>query len=111
MKDPDRKEDARQRAEEYAPRPRDSRALYGVVAASVALVAAIAVGRFYAIDLGGQLLSLTVITVLAFGAGLVVRRVRMHRHRKAHRAEYDDALPAARIGAEDNKQVAAARSA
>jgi hypothetical protein len=62
MKAVDRKEHARRR-EAYA-----TRALYGVVAASAALVMVVAVAPLHELDLWGQLLGLTVVTVVSFGA-------------------------------------------
>ena len=89
MRDPARRERARLKAETYAPAPTDSRLLYGIIAASLLLVAALGAGAFYAVDVSRHPIALLVLVVLAFGAGLVVRRVQSRRHRKAHRVEYD----------------------
>lgn len=89
MKDTGRKEDARLKAEAYAPAPRDSRLLYGLIAASLLLLGVAAVDGFYATDLWRYPLGVAALAVAAFGLGLVVRRRRMQRHRRAHRQEYD----------------------
>lgn len=91
MKDQRRKDEARVRAQAYAPVPTDSRLLYGVVSASLLLVLVLIVGGFYAVDPLRYPLALTGLMALAFGLGLIVRRVRLRRHRHAHRMEYDKA--------------------
>jgi Flp pilus assembly protein TadB len=89
MKDLQLKEIARERAEAYAPAPTDSRLLYGVIAASLLIIAAIAVAAFYGLDLSRHLGTVSVLAMVAFAAGLIFRRLQSRRHRRAHRAEYE----------------------
>lgn len=91
MKDGKRREAARQEAETYAPRPQDTRWMYGIVAAAVALLVIIAIGAFYAIDMWGQPVLVAAILALGFAAGLLIHRLRTRRHDAAHRHEYDKA--------------------
>ena len=108
MRDTQRQETALLRAEAYAPAPTDSRLLYGVVAASMLVVAAIAVAAFYGVDLSRHLGAVLLLAVLAFAAGLIFRRLQSRRHRRAHRAEYESAAsdgPAADHGGEDSRSV------
>lgn len=89
MKDLLRKEAARRRAEKYAPAPEDTSLMYGVVVASMMLVATISVAAFYSLDLAPYLTAVAALVVLAFAAGLLIRLVQTSRHRRAHRSEYD----------------------
>ena len=89
MKNAARKERARLRAEAYAPRPTDSSLLYGIVSASAVLLAMLAFGAFYEINLWSQPLITVALVALAFATGIVLRRLKMGRHRSAHRVEYD----------------------
>lgn len=91
MKDGRRREAARQEAETYAPRPQDTRWMYGVVATAIALLVIIAIGAFYAIDLWGQPVLVATILALGFAAGLLTHTLRTRRHNAAHRYEYDKA--------------------
>jgi hypothetical protein len=72
--------------------------MYGVVAASLMLVATISVAAFYSLDLAPHLPALAALALLAFVAGLLIRLVQTSRHRRAHLAEYD------RIGPSDFPQ-------
>jgi hypothetical protein len=78
MKAVDRMEHACRR-EAYA-----TKAVYGVVAASAALIMVVAVGPFYELALWGQLLGLAVVTVTSFGAGVVIGSIADRLHRNAH---------------------------
>ena len=89
MKNAARKERARLRAEAYASKPTDSSLLYGIVSASALLLVMLAFGAFYEINLWSQPLITVVLIALAFATGVVLRRLRMGRHRSAHRVEYD----------------------
>jgi hypothetical protein len=88
MKDVNRKEAARVLAEAYAPAPTDSRLIYGLVAASLVMLGAAAAGAFYSVDLLPHLGAILGLSLVAFAAGLIFRRMQMSRHRKAHRSEY-----------------------
>ena len=90
MKDKHRKEEARLRAQAYAPAPTDSRLLYGVVSASLMLVILFVAGGFYEVDPLQYPAALLGLVVLALALGLVVRRLQLRRHRKAQRVEYDN---------------------
>ena len=89
MKDPVRKEAAREVAEGYAPRPQDGFVMYGAVGILLAGLALFAFGRFYDFDFSFHpLLAVAVIAVGCVGA-LVLLVIRRRRHRTAHQAEYD----------------------
>jgi fatty acid desaturase len=88
MKDRARREQARSRAEAYAPRPKDTRLIYVVVAVSLLLTGMAAVGAFYAIDVWGNLLVVMGLAVIVSAAALVLRGIRLKRHDAAHRFEY-----------------------
>lgn len=90
MKDKHRKEEARLRAQAYAPAPTDSRLLYVVVSASLMLVIVFVVGGFYQVNPLHYPAALLGLVALALGSGLVVRRLQLRRHRKAHRIEYEN---------------------
>jgi hypothetical protein len=89
MKDLRRKETARRIAEAYAPAPVDTRLMYGVVAAALMLVATIAAGAFYAVDLAQHVVTVALLTLGAFAAGLANRHLQASRHHRAHRSAYD----------------------
>jgi hypothetical protein len=95
MKDSARREDARLRAEAYAPAPTDSRLLYGAIAVVLLLLGLIAFGEFYAIDVWRQPLIIVVLAAMAAVAGLMFRMRRARRHRHAHRNEYELGQPSA----------------
>lgn len=93
MKNLQLKEAARRRAERYAPAPVDTRLMYGVVAASMMLVATIAAAAFYGLELEAHLSAVAALASAAFIGGLLVRIVQVSRHRRAHRFEYDCRRP------------------
>jgi len=90
MKDSARRDAAQLKAEAYAPRPKDSRLIYVIVAVSMLLVSLAAVGGFYAIDVWGNLPVVMLLAALASAAALLLRRTRLNRHNEAHRLEYED---------------------
>lgn len=89
MRDEIRRDAARRRAEVYAPRPTDTRFMYGIIAVSMLLVGMAVIGGFYGVDLWTSPWLIALLVALAALVGLLVRRLRMRRHRTAHRQEYD----------------------
>jgi cytochrome c-type biogenesis protein CcmH/NrfG len=104
VKDRVRQKEARDRAEVYAPKPKDSRLMYGVVAVSVLLLALISVGGFYAIDVWNHPLLVGALGAGAVLAALVLRRLRAQRHDTAHRFEYDSDM-----GTDDDQDIGATK--
>jgi protein-S-isoprenylcysteine O-methyltransferase Ste14 len=88
VRDKIQKEEARVRAEAYAPAPKDSRLLYAVIAVALLLLLLAAVGGFYAIDVWQHPFIIAALTCLAAAGGLASRFWRSRRHNIAHRDEY-----------------------
>jgi len=101
LKNEVRREAARERAEAYAPRPQDTRFMYGTIAVSVLLIGMAVIGGFYDVDLWTRPWIIVLLVALAAAIGLLIRRLRMRRHRSAHRQEYDRHLGDARDGQQD----------
>ena len=89
MKDRVRREEAQSRAEAYAPRPKDTRLTYVVIAVSMLLIGMVAIGGFYSIDLWKDPAVVVLLAVLVAIAALALRWRLMHRHNRAHRDEYE----------------------
>ncbi len=87
MIEADQRTRAREQAETYAPKPRDNRWIYGLVTASVALLAVLAASWFYEFPIENSPLLLAAVVMAAFGAGLLIRSVQLLRHDKAVGAE------------------------
>jgi len=82
-------ERARHMAEAYAPKPADGMMMYGMVGAGLAILSLFAFSRFYEIDFSlNPLTPLLVVSAVCAGA-LVLRALRMRRHERACKAEYD----------------------
>jgi len=90
MKDRLRREQAQSRAETYAPRPKDTRLIYVIIAVSMLLVGMVALGAFYNIDLWKQPAVVLLLVAVASVAALVLRWRQTHRHNQAHRYEYGE---------------------
>ncbi len=101
MRNNERREAARLRAEAYAPMPQDTRMMYGLVSVSLLFLGLVGIGWFYSVDLWREPLAIAGLVALAFGLGLLARRVTMERHRSAHRVEYDRGM--ARAAATANR--------
>jgi O-antigen/teichoic acid export membrane protein len=89
MEDSNRRQAARERAEEYAPRPESSFLMYGVVGTVIAGIALFAFSRFYSLDPLAYPLWVVAALVLVFAGSLLLRIVRSSRHHTALRDEYD----------------------
>jgi hypothetical protein len=93
MKDRQRKDASRMRAEAYAPRPQSSLLTYGIVGVLLAGLALIAFARFYDVILLAYSAWIAAGLPLAFAASIVLRMVRSRRHATAYREEYERARP------------------
>ena len=93
MKDRKRREEARERAENYAPRPVTSVLMYGVVGVCLAGVAWLAFSRFYDLELFAHPGWMALIFLLVFVGSIALRLLRSRRHASAHRHEYDKGAP------------------
>jgi uncharacterized membrane protein len=86
-----RRDEARERAEEYAPRPVDSSLAYGVVGVCLAGIGIFIFSDFYNLDPFAYPLLVASALLLVFGGSLVLRIIRDRRHKSAHRNEYEKA--------------------
>lgn len=93
MKDKQRRSEAQERAESYAPRPVSSMLMYGIVGVCLAGLAWAAFSAFYDVDPFAHPLWLAVAFPLVFVAAIALRLVRSRRHASAHRSEYDKGAP------------------
>jgi hypothetical protein len=93
VRDKIRREDARLRAEAYAPAPKDSRFLYVVIAIVLLFLAMAAIGGFYAIDVWREPLVVVGLAAMAAAAGLAFRFRKTRLHKAAHRNEYEQGDP------------------
>ena len=75
--------------------------MYGIVAVSVLLIGMAVIGGFYDVNLWTRPWLIALLIGLAAVAGLLIRRVRMRRHRAAHRQEYDRQPGDVRDGEQD----------
>lgn len=91
LKDRKRRNEARKRAEKYAPRPLSSFLMYGIVGVGLAILALLAFARFYELDPFAYPLWVAAAMLLVFIGSIVLRLVRSRRHAAAHRREYDKA--------------------
>lgn len=89
MKDKQRRNRARKRAETYAPRPVSSLLMYGIVGVGLAGLAWAAFSRFYDLDPFAHPIWITSSLIAAFAGAVVLWLVRSRRHTAAHRREYD----------------------
>jgi protein-S-isoprenylcysteine O-methyltransferase Ste14 len=89
MGDDVRREQARLRAEAYAPAPKDSWLLYVGIAVVLLFLGLVAVGGFYAIDVWQQPMVIVALAFVAAGAGLALRFRQSARHEEAHRNEFN----------------------
>lgn len=89
MKDPARRDAAQLKAETYAPRPKDGRFVYVIVAVSMLLVSMAAIGGFYGLDVWSNIPIVLLLAAVTAIASLVVRRAQLNRHNEAHRLEYE----------------------
>jgi hypothetical protein len=89
MKDRKRRKEARDRAEEYAPRPVASILMYGVVGVCLAGLAWAAFSRFYDLESLAHPAWMAGVFVLVFVGSIGLRLLRSRRHASAHRSEYD----------------------
>ena len=96
MKTTSRWEAARERAESYAPRPKDTGRRYGVLSVGVLLIALAAFSAFYGVNLWSWPLPVAALAGMAFAAGLLIWWVQMRRHLSAHRFEFGNINPGER---------------
>jgi hypothetical protein len=89
MKDQKRNDASRTRAEVYAPRPRSSWLMYGVVGVVLGGLALVALGRFYSVSPLAHPVWIAVVLLAVFVGSIALRIVRSRRHAIAHRREYD----------------------
>lgn len=93
MEDKQRKKEARERAESYAPRPVSSALMYGVVGACLAGLAWVAFSAFYDVDPFAHPLWISTVFLFVFAGSIALRLVRSRRHASAHQREYDKGPP------------------
>lgn len=93
MKDRKCKDEARERAERYAPRPVTSVLMYGVVGVCLAGLSWVAFSRFYDLELFAHPGWMAFTFLLVFAGSIVLRLRRSRRHSRAHRREYDKGAP------------------
>lgn len=89
MRDKQRKNDARRRAESYAPRPASSVLMYGIVGVGLAALAWVAFSRFYGLEPFAHPLWMAIAFLVVFIGSIALRLVRSRRHESAHRQEYE----------------------
>ena len=89
MNDSNRREEARKRAEDYAPRPVSSALMYGFVGVCLAGLGWAAFSRFYDLDPFGRPLWMGFVFLLVFAGSIALRFVRKRRHSRAYHQEYD----------------------
>jgi cytochrome bd-type quinol oxidase subunit 2 len=93
MKDRKRREEAQERAEDYAPRPVSSMLMYGVVGVCLAGLAWAAFSRFYDLEFFAHPVWMAFVFLLVFVGSIALRLLRSRRHASAHRHEYDKGAP------------------
>jgi NhaP-type Na+/H+ or K+/H+ antiporter len=93
MKDKQRRSEARERAESYAPRPVSSVLMYGIVGVCLAGIVWVGFSRFYDIDPLAYPLRMAIVFFLVFVGAIALRVLRSRRHASAHRREYDKGDP------------------
>lgn len=93
MKNLRRRDEARARAEEYAPQPIDSSLTYGLVGVCLAGIGLFTFTEFYSLDPFGYPLLVASALVIIFGGSIVLRIARNSRHNAAHRNEYEKTTP------------------
>ena len=86
--DAKRSDDARARAEVYAPRPTRHILMYAFAGGSTALVGLMAVFGFYETDLLAHPLAVFLCVIGAAIAGALFREVRARQHASAHHSEF-----------------------
>lgn len=86
-------------AQSYAPRPSGSAVTYGLIAASLVLVAAFIAGAFFGVDILRNWSMLATMAAGAFAAGVVLRLWRQREHVDAVDSEYVKRTPASPIQA------------
>lgn len=79
----ERSQRAQSAANVYAPKPRSSRIMYGVVTVLTLALALWVVVAFYGLDLSRQPLALLLLAIPVFVGGLVLRAWRSRKHRQA----------------------------
>ena len=85
----ERRENARDAANVYAPVPESSSIMYGFVATVLLAVFLWFVGKFYGLDLLRHPISIGVGLILIFIGGVLLRRRRKHQHNRAFDTEYE----------------------
>lgn len=93
MKNRTRREAAQKVAHSYAPLPRHSLVMYGLVGIVLAALALFVFGGFYGVNMTTYPLVAGGIMLLVAVGAATLWVVRKHRHHKAHRIEYDKTFP------------------
>lgn len=93
MKEKQRRSEARDRAEAYAPRPVSSVLMYGIVGVCLAALAWVGFSRFYDIDPAAHPLWMAIVFLLVFVGAIALRLLRSRRNTSAQRREYDKGAP------------------
>lgn len=70
-------------AQSYAPKPNGSVLTYGLIAASLLVVAALLAGGYFGVDVTSNGWVLAVLAALAFSGGAILRFWRQHEHSRA----------------------------
>lgn len=79
---------ARAAANRYAPRPKSSLLMYGVVAIVLLALAFWMIDSFYKLDLLRFPVLLTIALIVSFVGGMLIRQMRMRRHLVAFDDEF-----------------------